>query len=129
MEMGVGEPFTISRELNGEPFVEVDCFKYLLSQVAAYGGCERDVVHIISEGYGVRGALKTVLSNRGSWIGAKKCLNEGLIVQTALYGAEAWGVRSAKRRKVNVLEMKCLRIFFGVSRVRIEMVWACGKNG
>ena len=27
----------------------------------------------------------------------------------ALYGAEAWGMRSAERRKLNVLEMKCLR--------------------
>ena len=31
--------------LNGEPLEEVDCFKYLGSQVAADGGCERDVVH------------------------------------------------------------------------------------
>ena len=29
--------------LNGEPLEEVDCFKYLGSQVAADGGCERDV--------------------------------------------------------------------------------------
>ena len=27
--------------LNGEPLKEVDCFKYLGSQVAADGGCER----------------------------------------------------------------------------------------
>ena len=27
----------------------------------------------------------------------------------ALYGARAWGNRSAERRKVNVLEMKCSR--------------------
>ena len=40
---------------------------------------------------------------------AKKCLYEGVIVPTALYGAESWGMRSAERRKVNVLEMKCLR--------------------
>ena len=33
--------------LNGEPFEEVDCFK----QVAADGGCERDVVHRMHEGY------------------------------------------------------------------------------
>ena len=26
--------------VNGEPFEEVDCFKYLGSQVAADGGCE-----------------------------------------------------------------------------------------
>ena len=31
--------------LSGEPLEEVDCFKYLGSQVAADGGCERDVVH------------------------------------------------------------------------------------
>ena len=36
--------------LNGEPLEEVDCFKYLRSQVAADGGCERDVVHRMNEG-------------------------------------------------------------------------------
>ena len=85
---------------------------------------------------------------------AKKCQNDGVIVPTALYGAEAWGMRSAERRKVNVLEMKCLRSLVGVSRMdrvrnkvvrrrarierelanragseSIEMVWASGKNG
>ena len=37
--------------LNGEPLEEVDCFKYLGSQVAADGGCERDLVHRMNEGY------------------------------------------------------------------------------
>ena len=36
---------------------------------------------------------------------------------TSLYGAEAWGVRSAERRKVNVLQMKCLGSLIGVSRM------------
>ena len=31
-------------KLNGELLEEVDCFKYLGSQVAADGGCEMDVV-------------------------------------------------------------------------------------
>ena len=31
--------------LNGEPLKEVDCVKYLGSQVAADGGCESYVVH------------------------------------------------------------------------------------
>ena len=63
------------------------------------------------------GALKSVLSNRGLWIKANKCLYEGVIVPTALYEAEAWGMRSAERRKVNILEMKCLRSLVGVSRM------------
>ena len=93
----------------------MDCFKSLGSQVAADGGCERDVVHRLNEGYRAWGALKSVLSNRGLGIKAKKYLYEGIIiVPTALYGAEAWGMRSAERRKANVLEMKCLRSLIGV---------------
>ena len=83
--------------------------------MAADGGCERDVVHRMNEGYRAWGALKSVLSNRGLGIKAKKCLYKGVIAPTALYGAEAWGMRSAERRKVNVLEMKCLRSLVGVS--------------
>ena len=37
--------------LNGEPLDEVDCITYLGSQVAADGGCERNVVHRMNEGY------------------------------------------------------------------------------
>ena len=95
--------------LNGEPLEEVDCFKYLMSQVAPDGECDRYVVHRMNEGYRAWGGLKSVLSNRGLGIKEKKFLYEGVIVPTVLYGAEAWGMRSAERRKVNVLEMKCLR--------------------
>ena len=57
--------------LNGEPLEVVDCFKYLGSQVAADGGCERDVVHRMNEGYRAWGALKSVLNNGGLGIKAK----------------------------------------------------------
>ena len=43
-------------------------FKYLGSQVAADGRCERDVEHRMNEGYRAWGALKSVLSNRGMGI-------------------------------------------------------------
>ena len=61
--------------------------------------------------------LKNVLNNRGLGINAKKCLYEGVIVPTTLYGAEAWGMRSAESRKVNVLGLMCLRSLVGVSRI------------
>ena len=77
--------------LNGEPLEEVDYLNYLGSQVAADGGCKGDVVHRMNEGYRARGALKSVWGNRGLGIKAKKCLYEGVMVPTALYGAEAWG--------------------------------------
>ena len=56
-------------------------------------------------------------SNRGLGINAKNCLYEGvIIIPTALYGAEAWGMRSAERRKENVHE--CIEL--GMKR-RIRM--------
>ena len=66
-----------------------------------------------------------MLSKRGLGIKAKMCLYEGVIVPMVLYRAEAWGMRSAERRKVNVFETKCLRSLVGVSRmdrVRTEEV-------
>ena len=74
-------------------------------------------MHRMNERYRAWGALKSVLSNRGLGIKAKKCLYEGVIVPTVLYGAEALDMRSAERRKVNELEMKCLRSLVGVSRM------------
>ena len=67
--------------------------------------------------YRAWGALESVLSNRGVGIKAKKCLYEAVIVQTALYGTTAWGMTSAERRKVNVIEMKCLRNLVVVSQI------------
>ena len=51
----------------------MDCFKYLGSQVAADRGCESDVVHKMNEGYRAWGELKSMLSNSGLGIKAKKC--------------------------------------------------------
>ena len=71
----------------------------------------------MNEGYRAWEALKSALNNRELGIKVKKCLYEGVIVPTASYGAEAWSMRTAERRKVNVLEMKCLRSLVGVSQL------------
>ena len=94
--------------------------------MAANGGCETGVVHRMNEGYRAWGAGKVCWAiARGLMIKAKKCLYEGVIVPTALYGAEAWGMRSAKRRKANVLEMKCSRS--RLDRVRNEEMRFIGE--
>ena len=53
----------------------------------------------MNEGYRVWGALKSVMSNKGLRIKAKKCLYEGVIIRTALYWVDALGVRSAEKGK------------------------------
>ena len=50
-----------------------------------------------------------------------RCLHEVVIVSTALYIAEAWGMRRVEKRKLNVLEMNCLKRLVGVSSM--VQVW------
>ena len=47
-------------------------------------------------GYKAWRELKSVLNNRGLGINAKKCLYEGVILPTALYGEAAWSMRSTE---------------------------------
>ena len=49
--------------------------------MAADGGYERDAVHRMNEAYRAWGELKSVLSNRGLGIKAKKCLYDGVFVK------------------------------------------------
>ena len=58
-----------------------------------------DVIHRMNDGNIAWGVLKNVLSNGGLGIKAKKCLYEEVIVQTALYGAEAWGMKVLREGK------------------------------
>ena len=57
--------------------------------------------------------------DRGFGINAQKCLYEGAIVPTALFGAETRSMRSSVRRKVKVLVMKCFNSLVGWSRMEI----------
>ena len=86
----------------------------------------------MNEGYRAGGTLKSVLRNSELGIKAKKCLYEEVYVPTALYGADAWGIRSADRMKVNVFDMKCLRSLVGVSRMdrvrKEEVLTRAGKE-
>ena len=47
----------------------------------------------------------------------KKCLYKVLFLPTLLARAEAWGMRSAERRKIIIHETKCLRSLVGVKRM------------
>ena len=42
----------------------MDCSKYLGSQAAADGGCDRDVVHRMNEGYRAWGSVEKCANNR-----------------------------------------------------------------
>ena len=53
---------------------------------------------------GPNSTLLTKLNNRGLGINAKTCLYDRVTVPTALDGAEIRGIRSAKKRTLNLLK-------------------------
>ena len=101
--------------LNGELLEEVDQFKYFREQVGRMGGVEVDVNFRVGEARKAVGTVRKMWKNGGLGMEAKKLLYEGIVVPTALYGAEAWGLREAERRKLDVFEMGCLRSMCGLT--------------
>ena len=111
--------------LNGELLEEVNQFKYLGAQIGRRGGVEDDVLWRVGEARKAAGTVKSLWKNGGLGMGAKKMLYEGIVVPTAMYGAEVWGLKEAERRKLDVFEMRCLRSMCGLTlwdRVRNEEV-------
>ncbi len=98
----------------------------------------------------VCGGMKRVFKCKSLGMSAKRRLYEGVVVPTALNGAETWNMGAAERKRLNVMEIRCLRSMCGVTRMdrvrneelrrrpgdekevaeRAEQgVWACGKDG
>ncbi len=48
---------------------------------------------------------------------AKRGLYEGIVVPMALYGDETWNMGAAERKRLNVMEMRCLRSMCRVTRM------------
>ena len=102
--------------LDGEQLEEVDCFKYLGSSIAANGRVESEVKARVNEVGKVLGGLKQMFGCRSLRMNVKKRLYEGIAVPTALYGAETWNMGMADKKRLDVVEMRCLRSMCGVTR-------------
>ena len=74
--------------LNREPLEEVNFFKWHRME-DVNGMWFTELIRGIK-----RGERRKVLSSGGMGINVKKCLHEEVIVPTALYGTQAWGMRS-----------------------------------
>ena len=58
-------------------------------------------------------------------MGVKRMMYERIVVPTMVYGAETWCLNAREKRRLNVLEIKCLRKMCGVTvmgRIRNDVI-------
>ena len=63
---------------------------------------------------------------------AKVGMYEGIIEPSLLYGSEAWTLKLHERKRIEAVEMNCLRNICGLRRIdrvpNVEIRRRCGKN-
>ena len=87
--------------LNVELLDEVGHFKYLGIgvQIGGEGGVEVDISFRVGEARRAARTVRKLWMNGGLGVETKMMLCEGIVVPTALFGAEMWNLREAERRK------------------------------
>ena len=89
----------------------------IVSHVARNREIEEEVKFRVGEaGKAMGGMMKKIWKTRELGMEVKRGLYESVIVPTALYAAETWGMKSADKKRLDVMEMRCLRSMCGVTR-------------
>ena len=78
-------------QLDGEQLEKVDSFKYLGAKLTEKEDVGQEVQTRVVEARRTMGGRK-IVKNREMGLGAKRGLYESIIVPTALYGTETWGL-------------------------------------
>src|SRR5678815_1151082 len=104
-------------KVNGESLAETKVFRYLGTDIGAFGGMREEIDHRVAEGARVLSSLKELWKNENLTRKVKMKLFECIFVPTVLYGCETWALNSKMKKRVEVLEMKGLRDICGIKRV------------
>ena len=121
----------IDARVNGRGMEEVGTYRYLGVDVSKDGKGNEEVNHRIVEARKAWGALKELWKKGSISIGAKVGMYEGVVEPTLLYGSETWVLNVGERKRIEAVEMNCLRNVCGVRRIdrvsNVEVRRRCGK--
>ena len=95
------------------------------------GGMGEEVNHRITKVKKAWGALKDVWKKRHISREAKVGMYEGIIEPSLLYSCEVWSLKVHERKRMEAVEMNCLRNICGlrrIDRVPNVKIRRCGKK-
>merc|ERR1712002_206763 len=119
-------------QLNDSRMEEVDCYRYLGVDILSDGRMNEELSHRIGEARKASGPMQRLWKNRRMSVQAKVGMYKGIVEPSLLYACETWVMNVRERKKVEAVEMSCLRSICGVRRTdRVrngEVRRRCGKN-
>jgi len=128
-----GEQNEIDISLNGRRMEEVNAYRYLGVDIANDGKMSEEVIHRIGEANKVSGGLQKLWKKRSVSVEAKVGMYEGIVEPSLMYGSEVWNLNVHERKRVEAVEMNCLRSICSVRRIdRVrndEIRRRCRKKG
>ena len=111
---------------------EVGTYRYLGVDISNDGGMGEEVNHRIGEARRAWGALKNVWKKRHISREAKVGMYEGIVEPSLLYGCETWVLNVRDRRRMEAVEMNCLRNICRLRRIdrvpNVEIRRMCGRD-
>ena len=127
-----GEENEVNVSLNGKRMEEIETYRYLGVDILNDSGMGEEVNHRIGEARKAWGALKDVWKKWHITREAKVGMYEGIIEPSLLYGCETWVLNVCDRKRMEAVEMNCLRNICGLRRIdrvpNVEIRRMCGKN-
>ena len=67
----------------------------------------------MNAGAKLSGVMKRLWKVRYLGVNVKKMMYESIVVPSVLYGADALGLKEREHKRLNVMEIKCLRCVLG----------------
>ncbi|WP_289480288.1 hypothetical protein, partial [Klebsiella pneumoniae] len=129
---GSSDEDELNVSMGGRRMEEVRQYRYLGVDVSNDGRLHEEVSHRIGVALRNAGALKSLWRRRNVSMEAKVGMIEGIVEPSLMYGNEVGVLNKSEHKKVEAVEMDCLRSICGVRRIdRIrneEVCRRCGKD-
>ncbi|KAK2158372.1 hypothetical protein NP493_1806g00001 [Ridgeia piscesae] len=101
--------FSTDIRVNGEKLNCVNRFKYLGAIIADEGSKPEILARI------AQAKLKTIWNDRNIALSSKFRLMRSLVMSIFLYACESWTLTADTERRIQAIEMRCLRKLLGIT--------------
>ena len=98
-----------SWDIEGGKVEVVTDFLFLGSKITADGDCSHEVRRLLLLGRKVMTNLDSVLKSRDITLPTKVCIVKAVFFPVVTYSCEAWTLKKAECRRIDVLELWCWR--------------------